>query len=47
MHMPVSMRALKKAVEITFSDPISSNSNPQAKSKHLGSQKNEKTMVLT
>ena len=31
MHMPVSMRALKKAVEITFSDPISSNSNPQAK----------------
>ena len=31
MHMPVSMRALKKGVEITFSDPISSNSNPQAK----------------
>jgi hypothetical protein len=31
MHMPVSMRALKKTVEITFSDPISSNSKPQAK----------------
>ena len=31
MHMPVSMRALKKAVEITFSDPIPSNSKPQAK----------------
>ena len=31
MHIPVSMRALKKGVEITFSDPISSTSNPQAK----------------
>ena len=41
MHMPVSMRVLKKGVEITFSDPISSTSNPQAKM-HLGSPKNEK-----
>jgi hypothetical protein len=56
MHIPVSMRALKKGVEITFSDPISSTSNPQAqvstwalqRTKNYGSPKfDEKELTVS
>ena len=56
MHMPLSMRALKKGVEITFSNPISSTSNPQAqvstwalqRTKNYGSPKfDEKELTVS